>query len=881
MPGGGRVEFVSGGDELVVIRVVPAAGGAGLHALRGFVPGQEVRFGDVLRAGLKQARQIDVVAAFVMASGVDEIAGDLEGALTRGAKVQVLTGDSLTITEPEALARLLVLMGEFERLTVKLYCCPPGQTFHAKAYVFVADDETGVAYVGSSNLSRSALNGGIEWNLRAIEAQVEFAEIQARFARLWGDPLAKPLTPTLLAEYRERRALRPQMHDPADLPPPRPRPHAIQVEALMQLKLAREEGKQRGLVVMATGLGKTLLSAFDFAATGWRRGLFVAHRAEILEQAMAAWGRVVPDRSLGRWFGGKRETGAEVVFASIQALTHPAALEGLDLREFDYVVIDEFHHAAAATYRTLLGRIAPRYLLGLTATPERGDGAELLALCDRNLVYRAGLRAGLTAGLLVPFHYFAVPDEVNYEPIPWRSGRFDEAALTAALATQEHAAAALAALDARTSRETRRALIFCCSVAHADFMAGFLREQGIAAAAVHSGPTSAPRAEALRRFKAGELVALTAVDLFNEGLDVPDIDAVLMLRPTESPVVFLQQIGRGLRIGRERAKPRLTVVDLVGNHHSSLAKLDALRALLDFNVSRAELLRTARAGAVGLPPGCALELPTEIVELMRLLCVREREAESRAAVLATIPPFLLKVIHNDRNPILILDRARRPETPEDEVEVEVDGETYVLRFSKIAVNVAFNKGSGTKKNVLPEILRGWFGAQAGWGKDFVTLSRRGDGWRLDPVRGAARSIRHGVPLYRDLAVACGVGPLMHGEPEAEVAAIRASIEIDPRRHFVVRAEGDSMDGGEAPIRNGDLVLCEWARDVPLAEVAGRVCVLTIHAGPELAEVVLKTPIQVGAQWILRSQAPETPDRVIEAGAEVRVIARAIETVFVA
>jgi len=874
---GGRIEFASGAGELLVVRVHPIVRAHELQALRGFVPGQEAHLVDVIRAGLRLATRVDIVAAFVMRSGLHEIVEELDDALARGARVRLLTGDTLSITEPEALATLLTRVGD--GLEVRLYCCPRGQSFHAKAYVFVGADERGVAYVGSSNLSRSALREGVEWNLRAVGEQAEFAAIRARFEALWRDPCARPLTPTLLADYRARRPAAPPVVEAFDRPPPLPRPHAIQVEALAKLDMSRRSGHARGLVVLATGLGKTLLSAFDFAATGWSRALFVAHREEILQQACAAWGRVLPDRALGRWFGGERDDGAEVVFASIQALTRADTLAQIEADRFDYVVVDEFHHAAADTYQRLLRHLRPKYLLGLTATPERGDGAELLALCDGNLVYRAGLRAGLAAGLLAPFHYHAIRDDVDYQQIPWRSGRFDEAALTRAVATREHAGAALRALDEHAPRAGRGALVFCCSVAHADFMAAFLREQGVAAAAVHSGSTSAPRAESLRRFAAGALAALVAVDLFNEGLDVPDVDAVLMLRPTESPVVFLQQIGRGLRLGRERPKPHLTVVDVVGNHRSFLDKLDALRALLDDGRGRVEVLRALRDGTLQLPPGCAIELPIVVVDLLEQLCVREREADSRAAVLASVPPIRLKVNHNQADPILMLDRERRPDTPQGEVEVEVDGEPVVLRFVKVAVNVATR--TGAKDNVLPDILRRWFGPRAGWGKDFVTLARRGGRWRLEPAREAGAPIRRGVPFYRELAVAAGLGPLTHGEPRAEVAAIRSASEVDAKRHFVVQVEGDSMDGGEAPIRDGDLVLCEWTRDRPLREVEGQTCLLTIADGPELAEVVLKIPIFDGRQWLLRSLNPRVPNRGIAVGVAVRVIARALGPVALA
>lgn len=876
-PHGARVEFVTGAQRPLIARVTPLPGPGSLLALPGFVPGQEAPFVEVVRAGLKQARRADVLVAFLMASGVREIEDDLTDALARGAAVRVLTGDYLGTTEPEGLAALLRLMDETGRLQVKLYCCPAGQVFHAKAYLFVTGAGS-AAYVGSSNLSRSALRAGIEWNLRAVEAQAEYAAIARRFTALWEHPNARLLTPELLAEYRERRPEQRPALEPVDRVEP-PRPHAIQGEALARLAEVRAQGKRRGLVVLATGLGKTLLSAFDFEATGLRRALFVAHREEILAQARAAWGRVLPERSIGRWSAGSRERAAELVFASIQSLSQDGALAALAPDLFDYVVIDEFHHAAAETYRRLLAHLQPRFMLGLTATPVRADGADLLALCDGNLVFEAGLRRGLAQRLLVPFRYYGLLDGVDYAQIPWRSGRFDEEALTRAVSTRESADRVLAALAERAPGAGGRVVVFCCSVAHADFMAAALRERGIAAAAVHSQPTSAPRAESLRRFKAGELTALTAVDLFNEGLDVPDIDAVLMLRPTESPVIFLQQIGRGLRVNRERDKPFLTVVDVVGNHRAFLSKLDALRVLLEDGRDRIAILRALREGSLAMPEGSSIDLAVEAIEMLEILCAREFERASRADVLAMTPPLRLKLTHNATNPILILDRRARPDTPVGDTEVDVDGETYVLRFVKIAVNVATRPGS--KGNVLPDLLRGWFGEDAGWGDDVVVLARRAGRWRLEPAPDARAPIRHGVPIYRDLAVACGLGPLTHGEPRADVVAIRSASPVDPRRHFVVRAHGDSMDGGAAPIRDGDLVLCEWARDARLDEVAGAATLLVVVDGPERSEAVIKVPRRRDGQWVLASEAPGVPDRIVAADRAVRVIARVRGTVVLA
>ena len=344
--------------------------------------------------------------------------------------------------------------------------------------------------------------------------------------------------------------------------------------ALSALEETRAAGNKAGLVVLATGLGKTWLSAFDTNRPEFRRVLFVAHREEILTQALDTFRRMRPEARLGSLHGRDQGPDAEVVFASIQTLSRREHLERFSPDAFDYVVVDEFHHAAAATYRKLIAHFRPKFLLGLTATPERSDGGDLLALCQQNLVYRCDLVEGVRKELLAPFHYFGVPDEVDYTNIPWRSTRFDEEALTTAVATQRRAENAL---EQFRKRAARRALGFCVSQRHADFMAAFFNERGLRAVAVHSGPTSAPRAASLEQLAAGDLDIVFAVDMFNEGVDLPTLDTVMMLRPTESRILWLQQFGRGLR--KAAGKERLTVIDYIGNHRVFLLKPQTLFGL--------------------------------------------------------------------------------------------------------------------------------------------------------------------------------------------------------------------------------------------------------------------------------------------------------------
>lgn len=577
------------------------------------VDGQDRLLRDELLRCLRDPRfdRVDLLVSFVMKSGLRQVDGGLADALDRGAKIRVLTTDYLTVTDADALARLLDLAETRPGAVATRVFHDPATSFHPKAYLFSSADGTAAAaFVGSNNLSASGIAGGIEWAIAADQA----APLLTAFERLWADPRSQPLTHELLADYRRR--WQPAAHTAGVEPEPPatpPAPRIVQQEALAALEQTRLAGFRRGLVVMATGLGKTWLAAFDTARPQFRRVLFVAHREEILRQSLDVFRRVQPDADLGLYYGGEKQPEARAVFASVQTLA--GNLDRFAPDRFDYVVIDEFHHAAARSYRRVIDHFQPAFLLGLTATPDRMDGADLLALCSDNLVHESPLAEGIERGDLSPFRYFGIRDDVDYTPIPWRGGRFDLAALTTAVATVGRAEHAL-----RVWREKvgGRTIAFCVTVAHADFMASFLSQNGVAAVAVHSGPSSAPRAGSVEQLRSGSLQVICTVDVFNEGLDVPEIDTVLMLRPTESPVVFLQQLGRGLR--RSDGKDALTVIDFIGNHRSFLIKPRTLLSLGSAaKTSTNKVLRAMHTGDFGLPPGCSATYDPELVDIMRTL----------------------------------------------------------------------------------------------------------------------------------------------------------------------------------------------------------------------------------------------------------------------
>ena len=552
------------------------------------------------------AERVDLAVAFAMDSGVRLIEPWLRDLLARGGQLRLVVGDYMDVTEPAALWRL----SDLEGATLRVFETGAG-SFHPKAWLFRAADKSGAAIVGSSNLSATALTSGVEWNLHSESAA---DEVEIAFEALLAHPQTKPLTPDWIARYLARRRTAPlpefaQRVVADEAPQLPPQPHHIQNAALGALRKTRADGHETGLVVLATGLGKTWLAAFD--SRSFARVLFVAHREEILTQAMASFRRIRPEARFGRYDGTEKDGSADILFASIQTLGREGHLRRFAPDAFDYIVVDEFHHAAASSYRGLLEHFTPQFLLGLTATPDRSDGADLLALCGDNLVYQCDLFEGIDDRLLSPFRYLGVPDDVDYEQIPWRSSRFDPDALEAALATESRAANAL---DQFNRHREGPAIGFCCSLRHADFMAQYFSARGLRAMAVHSGPQSAPRSTSLEQLGRGEIDILFAVDMFNEGVDVPQIGTVMMLRPTESAIIWLQQLGRRLRQIEGKV---LRVIDYIGNHRIFLTKLRALLTAGPGDRSLALKLDQIIDGTLPLPAGCSITYDLKVIEILR------------------------------------------------------------------------------------------------------------------------------------------------------------------------------------------------------------------------------------------------------------------------
>jgi superfamily II DNA or RNA helicase/HKD family nuclease len=565
----------------------------------------EPRVGHQIQAEIASADRIDVVMAFIRRTGIAPLRAALQRHTQTGRPLRVLTTTYTGSTEPEALDMLRDLGADlrvsYDTSTTRL---------HAKAWLFHRDSGFSTAYVGSSNLTHSAQVSGLEWNVRVAAARNRTVvdKIAAVFESYWEQPDFQPYDSDVF-----RDAVRRDRSDAAaiTLSPVEIRLEPFQERLLEQIELARSRGWHRNLLVSATGTGKTVMAAVDYARLRARlpraRLLFVAHREEILTQSRATFAHALRDGSFGElWVGGRRPAEFDHVFASIQSL-NAAGLEHLDPTHFDVVIIDEFHHAAAASYQRLLETLQPVELLGLTATPERSDGLPVLQWFDDRIAAELRLWDAIDQHRLVPFAYYGIADELDLRQVPWRRGTgYDVEGLTNLITgTDIWARKVLHEFQRHVGELNQvRALGFCVSVVHARYMARVFAEHGVASAAVWADTPDAERSQALNDLAAGRIRVLFSVDLFNEGVDLPAVDTLLMLRPTDSPVLFLQQLGRGLR--KSVRKTICTVLDFVGQHRREFRYDRRFRALL--GGSRAAVAQQVTDGFPFLPAGCHMEL---------------------------------------------------------------------------------------------------------------------------------------------------------------------------------------------------------------------------------------------------------------------------------
>ncbi|MDP3719505.1 MAG: DUF3427 domain-containing protein [Acidobacteriota bacterium] len=619
------VTGLPGDDRELVAPLVPLSASDLLVNARG-----EPSLAHALAHEIPSADSIDLLCAFVRWHGIRVLEDQLRAHCRAGRPLRVITTVYTGSTERKALDWLVGIGAQ-----VKVSYDTQSTRLHAKAWMFRRATGYSTAYIGSSNLSKSALIDGVEWNVRLSEVTSPdiLEKFDATFSSYWQSPEYEDYDPKRDGD-RLANALAPAPDTSEDTPlmflDVTPWPH--QTEILEKLAAERERHHRfKNLVVAATGTGKTIVAALDFkrlrAQMGDPRLLFVAHRQEILKQSLSAFRQVLRDGAFGELYvDGHRPDEWRHVFASVQSLAQ-LDLEKIDASAFDVVIVDEFHHAAAPTYRRLLEhlfpkeeakasslRTSPRELLGLTATPERTDSGDILRYFDNHIAVELRLWDALERGLLCPFQYFGLSDNTDLTHVEWSRRGYDVTSLEKLYTGDDKRVQLVLQQMQDKLRDVRsmKALGFCVSIAHAEFMARRFTDAGLPSQAVSANTDSDTRRQALADLQKGTLRALFAVDLFNEGVDLPAVDTLLFLRPTESALVFMQQLGRGLR--RFEGKDCVTVLDFIGQSHRKF-RFD-LRYRAVTGTSRSEVGKQIEQGFPFLPAGCTMQLDRVAKEIV-------------------------------------------------------------------------------------------------------------------------------------------------------------------------------------------------------------------------------------------------------------------------
>jgi superfamily II DNA or RNA helicase/HKD family nuclease len=587
------------------------------------------QLGRELELELATADRCDMLVSFVKSGGMRLMRDSLQQFTARGGKLRLITTSYLGASDPSVVEEIAKLPNTEVRINYDTHAA----RLHAKAYFFHRESGLSTAYIGSANLSHAAMTSGLEWTVKCAARELPhlFRRCAAEFSGYWENPSFELYDPQQPQRFRdairkERNDFDGQSYTPLtvfDLAP-----HPFQQEILEALAFARESRSHfRNLIIAATGTGKTMIAAFDYRNESRKLGrhpklLFIAHRKEILEQALGSFRQVLKDGNFGGLLvDGLHPHSMDHVFCSIQSFTSQRLHEVHGVDAWDYVVIDEAHHAEAKSYDAIIDLLQPKFLLGLTATPERTDGSSVAIHFDRPVAAEIRLPDALQDKLLCPFHYFAISDAtVNYSQVAWSRGRYDDKEIQNLL-NANHLRAQLVLDKLREylpdpygsgefDRKSVRALGFCVGIKHAEFMASFFQQAGIAAEVLTSNTDSDTRKKLRADLATGRINVLFVVDVFNEGVDIPEINCVLFLRPTESHIVYLQQLGRGLR--RTSEDKCLTVLDFVGQCRREFRYDLRFSSLLPSKRNR--LVEEVENGFPHLPSGCAIVMERQAKE---------------------------------------------------------------------------------------------------------------------------------------------------------------------------------------------------------------------------------------------------------------------------
>lgn len=569
-----------------------------------------------LQKEIASADEIRLMVSFIKKRGLALILPRLREFTNRGGQLKVITTTYMQATDYDAIIQLSSL----KNTEIKIIYDVSSERLHAKAYVFLRDTGFNTAYIGSSNISEQALDTGAEWNVKVTQMEQPrmMKTILGAFdASWWADGYETFVN----GEDNERlkAALNKEVDNEIDFSTLKGliRPFDYQQEILERLQVEREvRNHWKNLVVAATGTGKTVMAASDYKAFVEKheraRLLFVAHREEILRQSLQTFRQVLSDYNFGeKWYGGEEPANYEYVFASKDTLNN--RLDSLSLPEdyYDYIVVDEVHHVAASSYRKIINHFRPKVLLGLTATPERMDGEDITQDFDGTISAEIRLDDALNKGLLAPFYYYGITDSVDYSEVAWDKGHYVASELSRIYSYNDaRTAVILQSLQKYlTNIRDVRALCFCVDQQHAKYMASKFTLCGLKADVLTS-ENAQMRAPLYRRLKNKEINYLFVVDMFNEGVDIPEVDTILFLRPTESLTVFIQQFGRGLR--KAEGKTHVNILDFVGNSRAEFNYTDRMRVML--GRTSMSVVEEMERDCPHLPLGCRIILEPKAKE---------------------------------------------------------------------------------------------------------------------------------------------------------------------------------------------------------------------------------------------------------------------------